>query len=76
MRTVLDSVHHGLAMNDDFTKICDAGTVSDYVAIVTPESPNVERIIPVGDKPYWATSSPDGRYCFVSNSDSDNVSVI
>jgi DNA-binding beta-propeller fold protein YncE len=72
----LDSAHHGLAINSDYTKICDAGTVSDYVAIVWRRSLKVQRIIPVGDKPYWATSSLDGRYCFVSNSDSDNVSVI
>jgi YVTN family beta-propeller protein len=72
----LDSAHHGLAVNDDHTKICNAGTVSDYVAIVWRRSLKVQRIIPVGDKPYWATSSLDGRYCFVSNSDSDNVSVI
>jgi DNA-binding beta-propeller fold protein YncE len=84
----LDSAHHGLAMNGDRTKICDAGTVADYVAIVWRESLEVDRIIPIdtsrrglsdptpGDKPYWATSSADGRYCFVANSSSDNVSVI
>jgi YVTN family beta-propeller protein len=72
----LDSAHHGLALNDDFTKICDAGTVSDYVAILTRASLTVDAIIPVGDVPYWATSSSDGQYCFVSNSGSDNLSVI
>jgi YVTN family beta-propeller protein len=85
---VLDSAHHGLAMNGDHTKICAAGTVADYVAIVWRQSLEVDRIIPIdkrrpalsdptpGHKPYWATSSADGRYCFVANSDSDNVSVI
>ncbi|HEX8100439.1 MAG TPA: serine/threonine protein kinase, partial [Actinomycetota bacterium] len=84
----LDSAHHGLAMNGDRTKICDAGTVADYVAIVNRKSFKVERIIEVnkrrsafsdptpGDKPYWAVTSADGRYCFVANSNSDNVSVI
>jgi YVTN family beta-propeller protein len=72
----LDSAHHGLAMNEDGTKICDAGTVSDYVAIITRATLSVDRIIPVGDMPYWATSSSDGEYCFVANSNSDDVSVI
>jgi YVTN family beta-propeller protein len=73
---VLDSAHHGLALNEDFSKICAAGTVADYVAIVSRPGLTVDNIIPVGDQPYWATSSPDGKYCFVSNSQSDDVSVI
>jgi DNA-binding beta-propeller fold protein YncE len=72
----LDSAHHGIALNGSHSKICNAGTVSDYVAIVNRQSFRTERIIDVGKKPYWATTSGDGRRCFISNSDSDNVSVI
>jgi YVTN family beta-propeller protein len=71
-----DSAHHGLALSADGAKICDAGTVSDYVAILSRPALTVDRIIPVGDQPYWAATSVDGRYCFVSNSLSDSVSVI
>lgn len=72
----LDSAHHGLAVNNDHTKICDAGTISDYAAILSAPALTVDAIVPTGDKPYWAATSPDGRYCFLSNSDSDDISVV
>jgi YVTN family beta-propeller protein len=72
---VLDSAHHGLTMNPEGTKLCAAGTMSDYAAIVSRATFS-HRIINVGEKPYWSTNSADGRYCFVSVSGDDRVSVI
>jgi DNA-binding beta-propeller fold protein YncE len=72
---VLDSAHHGLAMNPAGTKLCAAGTMSDYAAIVHRDN-FAYRILPVGDKPYWATNSGDGKNCFVSVSGEDRVAVI
>ena len=72
---LLDSAHHGLAMNPAGTKLCAAGTMSDYGAIVVRKTFK-HRIIDVGEKPYWATNSSDGRYCFMSVSGEDRVSVI
>jgi DNA-binding beta-propeller fold protein YncE len=72
---LLDSAHHGLAMNPAGTKLCAAGTMSDYAAIVNRRTFK-HKIIDVGEKPYWATNSGDGRYCFVSVSGEDRVSVI
>jgi YVTN family beta-propeller protein len=72
---LLDSAHHGLAMNPEGTKLCAAGTMSDYAAIVDRAS-FAYNIAAHGEKPYWATNSADGRYCFVSFSGDDAVSAI
>jgi DNA-binding beta-propeller fold protein YncE len=73
---LLDSAHHGLAMNPRGTKLCVAGTMSDYAAIVTRKPFEVQRIESVGDVPYWSQSSEDGRHCFVSVAGEDRVAVI
>jgi DNA-binding beta-propeller fold protein YncE len=72
---LLDSAHHGLAMNPSGTKLCAAGTMSDYAAIVDRDSFD-HTIVNVGPKPYWSTNSRRGSYCFVSVSGADAVSVI
>jgi len=72
---LLDSAHHGLAMNKRGTKLCAAGTMSDYAAIVSRRT-FAYRLVQVGEKPYWSTNSGNGRYCFVSVSGDDRVSVI
>jgi DNA-binding beta-propeller fold protein YncE len=72
---VLDSAHHGLAMNRRGTKLCVAGTMSDYAAIVTRKT-FAYKIAEVGEKPYWTTNDGTGRRCFVSVSGEDRVAVI
>jgi YVTN family beta-propeller protein len=72
----LNSAHHGLALSGDGSKLCDAGTIDNYVAIVSRPALTTDRIIPVGNMPYWATTSSDGNYCLVSNSKDNDVSVI
>jgi DNA-binding beta-propeller fold protein YncE len=72
---LLDSAHHGLAMNPSGTKLCAAGTMSDYAAIVKRASFD-HTIAAHGSKPYWATNSRGGAYCFVSFSGDDAVAAI
>jgi YVTN family beta-propeller protein len=72
---VLDSAHHGLAMNARGTKLCAAGTMSDYAAIVNRETLR-RRIVEVGPKPYWSTNGITGNECWVSVSGDDKVMVI
>lgn len=72
---LLDSAHHGLAMNPQGTKLCVAGTMDDYVAVVSRET-FAYKIVANGSKPYWATNSGDGTRCFVSMSGDDAIAVI
>jgi WD40 repeat protein len=72
---ILDSAHHGLSMNPEGTKLCPAGTVDGYAAIVS-RSTFTYRLAAFGETPYWTTNSGDGRYCFVSFAGDDEVSVI
>ncbi|WP_300406005.1 serine/threonine protein kinase [Nocardioides sp.] len=73
---VLDSAHHGIAMNPRGSRICVAGTNSDYATIVRAESFKRTRLLKGGLKPYWVTPSWDGKYCYISWSGSDDISRI
>jgi YVTN family beta-propeller protein len=72
---LLDSAHHGIAMNGRGTRLCVAGTMSDYAAVVSRKSFRY-KLIHAGEKPYWSTTSRNGRNCYVSWSGSDRISVI
>jgi DNA-binding beta-propeller fold protein YncE len=72
---LLDSAHHGIALSGDGKRLCVAGTMSDYAAIVSRKSLRY-KLIRAGEKPYWSTTSRNGRRCYVSWSGTDQISVI
>jgi YVTN family beta-propeller protein len=73
-----NSAHHGMALSGDQAKLCMAGTIDDYTAIVSRPGLTTDGFVhyPVGALPYWSTTSADGRYCFVTLSNLDAVSVV
>lgn len=73
---VNDSAHHGIAMDGKGDTLCVAGTMDDYVAIVSRETFDFELLTGLGEKPYWVTSDRAGDNCYVSWSGTDQVSVI
>jgi hypothetical protein len=72
---ILDSAHHGIAINPEGNKLCVAGTMSNYGAIVSRATFGY-RIAARGERPYWVTNSGDGKHCFISFSGNDAVAVI
>ena len=74
------AAHHGIALSPDGRYVCDAGTISNYVALVSRPALSLAAIVPVGDQPAEAETSLDGRYCFVANrgpgAHANSVSVI
>jgi len=74
---LLDSAHHGIAMNPAGTRICVAGTMSDFATVVDAATGRHDRLLRRQDgKPYWVTQSAGGRFCYISWSGTDEVSRI
>lgn len=73
---LLDSAHHGIAMNAAGTDLCVAGTMSDYAALVSrADFSDFDLTVKEEGKPYWATTTDDGEHCLVSWSGLDRVSA-
>lgn len=71
-----NSAHHGMALSGDGTRICAAGTIDDYAAIVKRADMQLQSVVPTGDLPYWAETNQDGTKCFLSNAKDGTVSVV
>jgi len=79
----LNSANHGITINGEGTRLCIAGTMNGMAYIVRRDSFDVTTIDlhdperpTISPKPYWATTSADGRNCYISMSGLDQVAVI
>jgi DNA-binding beta-propeller fold protein YncE len=62
-----EAAHHGITLSGDGRSICDAATVSNYVALVARRSLRTQALVKVGDQPADAETSIDGKLCFVTD---------
>ena len=77
---VNDSAHHGLSINRFGTKLCVAGTMDDYAALVdvaTGEATYYDELTTGHSygKPYWTTEGLRDT-CWISLSEDDAVAVL
>ena len=61
------AAHHGIVLSGDGRMVCDAATVSNYVALVDRRSLRTRAIIGVGDQPADAEDTTDGKECLITN---------
>ena len=60
------AAHHGIAISGD--TVCDAGTISNYVALVSLRTGRIRTISMVGRAPGEALTGPGGNLlCFLTN---------
>ena len=67
---------HGLALTPDGREIWATSLADGGIYPYDLATKKTAPLIPVGKCPNWVAFSPDGRYCAVSNSDTNDCSII
>jgi YVTN family beta-propeller protein len=65
-----------LALSPDGRELWVTSLLDDAIYVYGLSEKKVLGRVAVGDGPNWVVFSPDGRYVCVSNTDSNDVSVI
>lgn len=73
---VHNTLAHGIALSPDDKYLGSVSTVADHVAFFSVPDHKLIGIVAVGKAPRWITFSSDGKLCYVSNTGSNDVSVI
>lgn len=72
----VDTPTHGLALSPDGRELWITSLADSGVYVYDLARKTTSPMIGVGKCPNWIAFSPDGKYCVVSNSDTDDCSVI
>lgn len=67
---------HGLELSPDGKEVWVTSLADNGVYVYELATRKFSKEIPTGRCPNWVTFSPDGKYCCVSNSGSDDCSII
>jgi YVTN family beta-propeller protein len=67
---------HGLELSPDGNALWVTSLGDSGVYVYGLRTKKLSKEIPTGKCPNWVTFSPDGKYCCVSNSGSDDCSII
>lgn len=67
---------HGLELSPDGKKLWVTSLADSGVYVYDVATRKLSELIHVGACPNWIAFSPDGRYCCVTNSDSNDCSII
>jgi YVTN family beta-propeller protein len=67
---------HGLELSPDSQELWVTSLADNGVYVYDISSKTISREIPTGGCPNWIAFSPEGRYAAVSNSSSDDCSII
>jgi YVTN family beta-propeller protein len=67
---------HGLALSPDGAELWVTSLADHRIYIYDVQANKLLGEVSTGDCPNWIAFSPDGRYCCVSNSGSDDCSII
>lgn len=68
--------NHGLLLSRDEKLLFANGSVADYVAVYSHPDLKLIKTIPVGRDPNAIAQSKDGRFVYVSNRGSNDLSII
>ena len=68
--------NHGMALSADDKMLWVAGSVVNYICVYELPSLQLLHTIPVGTDPNWIVFSSNGKFAYVTNRGSDDLSVI
>ena len=71
-----DTLTHGIGLTPDGSELWVSSLLDDCMYIYNVRQKKIVGKVPTGIGPNWVTWSPDGKYICVSNTDTDDVSII
>lgn len=71
-----DTLTHGIGLTPDGSELWVSSLLDDCMYIYNINQKKIVGKVPTGVGPNWITWSPDGKYICVSNTDTDDVSII